>query len=179
MQQKRFFSFFEVWKNNLVGLVGQCRIKVPRPDLYINFNLKIMSQYLQYQCQVVHQSQSLPQIFHLNLPIIMHALKQRTLTYFVRGSITVWLTSSLTGQDLAALLMLNQIEIYKFGQIQTSQTGGRLYSETSPYNVSECSLYKGCVKVRYKRDIYCWHQDEINVIMVQLRAQAQNTLLTL
>ena len=67
---------------------------------------------------------------------------KKTLTYFGRGSITVQLTTCLTGQDSAALVMLNQIEIYNFGQIQTSQTGGQLYSDTSPYEVSECSLYK-------------------------------------
>ena len=65
---------------------------------------------------------------------------QRTLTHFVRGSITVWLTSGLTGFDSAALFMFNQQQIYLFGQIQTSQTGGQLHSDTSPYKVSECSL---------------------------------------
>ena len=30
-----------------------------------------------------------------------HVSNQRTLTYFVRGKITVWLTSCLTGKDLA------------------------------------------------------------------------------
>ena len=30
--------------------------------------------------------------------------------------------------------------IYSFGQIQTSQTGGQPYSDTSPYKVSECPL---------------------------------------
>ena len=38
--------------------------------------------------------------------------------------------------------MFNSQYIYSFGQIQTSQTGGQPYSDTSPYNVSECSLYK-------------------------------------
>ena len=33
--------------------------------------------------------------------------------------------------------MLNQQQIYLFGQIQTSQTGGPLYSDTSPYR--ECA----------------------------------------
>ena len=44
---------------------------------------------------------------------------QRTLTYFVRGSITVRLTSCLTGYNSAALLVFNLIQIYKFGSIQT------------------------------------------------------------
>ena len=32
----------------------------------------------------------------------------------------------------AALLMLKEQQIYLFGQIQTSQTGGQPYSDTSP-----------------------------------------------
>ena len=36
--------------------------------------------------------------------------------------------------------MFNQPQIYLFGQIQTSQTGGQRYSDTSPYKVSERSL---------------------------------------
>ena len=35
--------------------------------------------------------------------------------------------------------MFNQQQIYLFGQIQISQTGGQLHSDTSPYKVSECS----------------------------------------
>ena len=46
----------------------------------------------------------------------------------------------MTGLDSAALLMLNFIKIFNFGRIQTSQTGGQMYSDTSPYKVSECSL---------------------------------------
>ena len=38
---------------------------------------------------------------------------QRTLTYFIRGSITVRVSSCLTGKDSAVLLMLNLIEIFK------------------------------------------------------------------
>ena len=34
--------------------------------------------------------------------------------------------------------MLNEQQIYLFGQIQTSQTGGKPYSDTTPYG--ECSL---------------------------------------
>ena len=36
--------------------------------------------------------------------------------------------------------MFNLQQMYSFGQIQTSQTGGQLSSDTSPYKVSECSL---------------------------------------
>ena len=47
---------------------------------------------------------------------------QRTQTYFLRGSINVWLTSCSLYLDSAALLVLNLQQIYLFGQIQTSQT---------------------------------------------------------
>ena len=66
-------------------------------------------------------------------PFVMHRkFRQRTLTYFVSRSITVRLTSCLTSYDSAALLVLNYIVIYKYGRIQTSQTGGQTYSDTSP-----------------------------------------------
>ena len=72
--------------------------------------------------------------------MIVARTSQRTLTYFIRGSITGRLTSCLTGQDSAALLMLNQIEIYKFGRIQASQTGGQPSSNLSPYEESQYYL---------------------------------------
>ena len=53
-------------------------------------------------------------------------------TYFVRRrSITVQMTSCLTGLYSATLLMFNWQHIYLFGRIQTNQTGGQLYSNTS------------------------------------------------
>ena len=36
-------------------------------------------------------------------------------------------------------------QIYVFGRIQTSQTGGQLYSDTSHYEVSECSMVQAFV----------------------------------
>ena len=66
---------------------------------------------------------------------------QRTLIYFVRGNITVQLTSCLTGLDSAVLLNWNYKQICLFGQILTGQTGGQPYSDISPYEVSECSLH--------------------------------------
>ena len=42
------------------------------------------------------------------------------------------MTFSLTGLDFDALLILNYIQIYKFGRIQTSQTGHQ-YSDTFPW----------------------------------------------
>ena len=59
----------------------------------------------------------------------------------LRGSITVRLTSCLFRLDSAALLMLNKQQFYLFGQTQTSQTGGQLYSHSSSYGVS-----KSCCK---------------------------------
>ena len=53
-------------------------------------------------------------------------------------SITVQLTYCLFCVDSAALLMLNEQQFYVFGKIQTSQIGGQLYSDTSPYG--KCSL---------------------------------------
>ena len=48
-----------------------------------------------------------------------------------KGTITVQLTSCLFCLELAALLKLNEHQFYLFGQIQTSQTGGQPYSDTS------------------------------------------------
>ena len=48
----------------------------------------------------------------------------------LRGSITVLLTSCLFCLDSAALPMLNLKQPKLFGQIQTSQTGVKPYSDT-------------------------------------------------
>ena len=55
---------------------------------------------------------------------------QRTLNYFVSGSITVRQISCLTSLDSAALRMFNQQQIYLFVQNQTGQRGVRLYTDT-------------------------------------------------
>ena len=60
---------------------------------------------------------------------------QRTLTYFVRESITVWLISCLSGLDSTKL-----VNLYLIQHEQSSQTGGQPYIDTSQYDVSECSL---------------------------------------
>ena len=49
-----------------------------------------------------------------------------------------WLTYCLYCLDSAALCMLNVQQFDLFGQIQTSQTGGRPFSDTPPPMV--CSL---------------------------------------
>ena len=49
-----------------------------------------------------------------------------------KESITVQLTFCLFCLDSATLLMLHEQQLYLFGQMQTSQTEGQLYSDTSP-----------------------------------------------
>ena len=57
---------------------------------------------------------------------------QRTLTYFIMGSITVQLTPWLTGLDSIKIVIL-----YLIKHEQSSQTGGQLYSDTSPFKVKK------------------------------------------
>ena len=40
--------------------------------------------------------------------------------------------------------MLNEQQSYMLGQIQTNQTGGQLYSDTSPYSERSLVLLYGC-----------------------------------
>ena len=47
--------------------------------------------------------------------------------------LTVWLTSCLTGLDSAALFMLVEQQINLFGQFQTLQPVGHLYSDIASY----------------------------------------------
>ena len=54
---------------------------------------------------------------------------QITLTYFIRGNITVQPTSCLTALYTAVLLCQHYQQIYLLGWIQTSKTGGRPHSE--------------------------------------------------
>ena len=67
-------------------------------------------------------------------------IEQKTLTYFIRGSITVQLTSCLTGLDLAKQVNQLLIKLKQSSRFQTIPTGGQPYSNTYPYEVSECSL---------------------------------------
>ena len=57
--------------------------------------------------------------------------KEKTLIYFVRESISVWLISSLTGLDLAKQENLMLIKHMQNNRMQTSLTGGQLNSDTS------------------------------------------------
>ena len=72
--------------------------------------------------------------------VILPLTKYSENTHFVRESISVWLTSCFTCLDSVALLILNQQQIYFFGQISTSQSGGQLHSDTSTYKVSQYSM---------------------------------------
>ena len=58
----------------------------------------------------------------------MGPLCQRTFTYFIRGSISVWLTSCLTALNSTKLVNLYLIQRKQSSWIQT---GGQLYSDTS------------------------------------------------
>ena len=58
--------------------------------------------------------------------------EQTTLTYFGRGSTTVQLTS-LIGLDWGEQVNLLLIKHKQSSWIQSSQTGGRTNSDTSPY----------------------------------------------
>ena len=52
--------------------------------------------------------------------------------------------------------MLSEQQFYLFGRIQNSQIGGQLCIDTSPYKVSECSLFEltGAV-MPPKIKVYC------------------------
>ena len=60
----------------------------------------------------------------------------------LRRRITVWLLTCLFCLHSAALFMLYWHHLSLFGQIQSSQPWGQLYSDTSPYG--ECSLHRIC-----------------------------------
>ena len=63
----------------------------------------------------------------------------------LKGSITVQLILCLFCLDSAALLMLNELQFYLFGQIQNSQTEGQPYSNTFPYGVcclNSCKMFE-------------------------------------
>ena len=88
-----------------------------------------------------------------------------------RGIITAWLTSCLSGKDSAALLMLNEVEIYKFGQIQTSQRGGQLYCDTSPYKV----VFVWC----YEFDWLQWVFSDLTIIIFVFQKTSQHFFVSL
>ena len=64
----------------------------------------------------------------------MHVTREYSLT--LQGEVSLY--GLLCGLSCFAFAELETY--YLFGQIQTSQTGGQPYSNTSPYEVSECSL---------------------------------------
>ena len=50
----------------------------------------------------------------------------------------------MVGLGLAEQVILMLVKHKQRWRIQTSQTGGQLYNDTSAYNVSDCSLHKPC-----------------------------------
>ena len=80
---------------------------------------------------------------------------QRTLTYFVRGCITVHLTSCLTCLDSTEVENLYEIQHKQSSWIQTSQTGVYPYSDNSPYKVSECSLFYILLSLSLSLSLLC------------------------
>ena len=59
---------------------------------------------------------------------------------FVRKSICTWLTSYLTGLDSMKQVTLLFVKHKQSLWIQTCQTGGQLFNDTFPYNVTEYYL---------------------------------------
>ena len=98
-------------------------------------------------------------IYHGADPV-SYLFQQRTLTYIVSGSITVHLTSCLTGLDSTKQVNMLLIQLKQSSWILTSQTGGQPHSDTSPYELSECSLFSTkvlhCVLQRLR---ILWHRN--------------------
>ena len=61
--------------------------------------------------------------------------REHSLTYFVSWSITVWLTSCLTGLDLAKRVNVLWIKRKQSSWILTSKTGGQPYTDSSSCKV--------------------------------------------
>ncbi len=78
------------------------------------------------------------------------------------GSITVPLTSCLTGLDWSLLQIKNKNCQLSYSWFQTSQSGGQLYSDTSPFSIpwlSECSSLARSLVVTKCTDMkdIIWH----------------------
>ena len=71
-----------------------------------------------------------------------------------RESIIVRLTSCLTGLDSTKLVNLYPIQHKQSSWILIGETGGQPYSDTSPYKVSECSLYLPAYNGTYLHGIF-------------------------
>ena len=77
---------------------------------------------------VVHQKDSCkdwtsPEMIECLKKFLPKLITGTRLTFFVSGSITVWLTFCFSGFDSAALLKLNKSLIYLFGWILTCKPG--------------------------------------------------------
>ena len=90
-----------------------------------------------------------------------------------KGSITVWLTSCLTGLDLTKQLNLLIVFIWQKGWIQTSQIGGQPHSDTSPCKVSECSLVGlSCLYILiFKNDLWSDRTHQLTICLTDFNKQ--------
>ena len=91
--------------------------------------------------------------------------KQRMLTYF-----TVQLTC-LICLDSAALLMLNEQQLYLFGQIQTSPSEGQSYSETVPYVSVLCLRQPVILNVTIPIFYLCYKFTHALVLTIKLQTK--------
>ena len=96
---------------------------------------------------------------------------QRTLIYFLRGSITVWMTSFLTDLDLTKLVHLYLSQRKQSSWIHTSQRGGQLYCDTSPYKV----VFVWC----YEFDWLQWVFSDLTIIIFVFQKTSQHFFVSL
>ena len=82
--------------------------------------------------------------------LLLHKdMEQRTLTCLVKGMITVWLTSCLTGLDSTKQVNILLIQYKQSRWIGTKQPGSHLYSDTFPYKVRDCAQFERvCLRIR-------------------------------
>ena len=74
--------------------------------------------------RIVQQNDVLSQCVFVLLSFYDNAFDKRTIAYFIRGSITVRLTSCLTGFDLTKLVNVNLIQ-HAAKQLNPNQSNGR------------------------------------------------------
>ena len=100
-----------------------------------------ISNYLSINLTISHAFYCCIQIISGSISWFFYPFVQRTLTYFIRGTITVWLTTCLTGLDLAKQVNMLLIKHKQSNWIKTSQIGGLMYSDTSPYKVHGLNIW--------------------------------------
>ena len=137
------------------GTFGQINLKEMAQD-FLNYSKVEKFRRIWSHCRL---PLSAFYFWHLLLEMYCHLLskifclsEQRTLTDFIRGSITVRLTSCLTGLDLARRVNMLWIKHKLSSWILTSITGGQLYRDTSPYEVPVNLDFSRCKNV-----LTLWH----------------------